>query len=191
MKKSLFSLLILSMLSLSTQAIATNHDLGSKTITLTAKVLKRIPSCTISEIEPIELGDIYDDMIGTLRPTAISIRFSDCSNLGLARTVNLVLKPQNQPYLENTIKNGTNAVVKITDFDNNREIDLSDKTEGTMLFTSSINGNNDAYFLFGATLVKPTGVAEVTAGEFNASLTFDAFIDDMLPERPKSPGSSD
>ncbi|WP_368869818.1 fimbrial protein [Proteus mirabilis] len=182
MKKSLFSLLILSMLSLSTQAIATNHDLGSKTITITGKVLKRVPSCTIREIEPIELGDIYDDMIGTLHPIAIGIRFSDCSNLGLARTVNLVLKPQNQPYLENTIKNGTNAVVKITDLYNNREIDLSDKTDRALLFTSSIDENNDAYFLFGAEFVKPTSVAKVTAGEFNASLTFDAFIDDMLPE---------
>ncbi|MFS3858398.1 fimbrial protein [Proteus mirabilis] len=181
MKKSLFSLLILSTLSLSTQAIATSHDLGSKTITITGKVLKHVPSCTINEIEAIDLGDIYIDDIGRHYPTAISIRFSDCSNLRLAKTVNLVLKPQNQPYLENTIKNGTNAVVKIVDVNNNHEIDLSDKTEGAMLFTSSIDKDNNAYFLFGAEFVKPTGVAEVTAGNFNASLTFDAFIDDMLP----------
>lgn len=179
MKKTLFSLLILSSISLSNQAIAGNYQfINSQPIDIIGEVINNTPTCTLGDIAPIILDNVNSDDIGTTDTAKeIKIKFSDCYKSG--KKISLSLAQGENPYLTNLVKEGDASNVSIQIFDKN-DLALSLDSE-ISLDEKIVDGN--AEFVLKANYMKPAGGEEVKAGKIKSNLTFDAYInDDMIDE---------
>ncbi|UZE62199.1 hypothetical protein ONR70_10460 [Proteus mirabilis] len=114
MKKSLFSLLILSTLALSTQAIARHVPLDSKDITIQGRVVKKdVLTCQVQPVGVIKLQNAEIDSFAKTPATIFSINFTGCTQPGKNRTAKVIIARQTTTHLVNTgsTENDTNARV--------------------------------------------------------------------------------
>ncbi|MDX4948756.1 fimbrial protein [Proteus mirabilis] len=188
MKNSLFSLLILSMLCLSTQAIAQQVNLGHQDITIQGRVIQDSLTCTVQPIGAIQLENAYVTPSLKLLPLVLTprknftVKFSGCANQGKPKKVKVVFQKKDTAYLENTGSaiNDTNAQVELFNH-TGRAISLNgEDTERT--FVSEVVGDTGSLtFSLGYTSPKWTadGIS-IKPGNFNASLSFDAFVTDDI-----------
>ncbi|HEJ9411518.1 TPA: type 1 fimbrial protein [Proteus mirabilis] len=181
MKKSLFSLLILSTLSLSTQAIAQEVKIGgTHNINVTGRVIQEALTCNVQPVAPIQLQDAY---IGSFERTPMknfSINFSGCTNQLRDRNVKVVISKKNTGHLANagSTVNDTNARVILLDHSGNVVKLNGSDIERT--FVSNVVGENGR-LEFSLRYVQPSLLSGVLKpGNFNASLSFDAFVADDI-----------
>ncbi|OAT39035.1 fimbrial protein [Proteus myxofaciens] len=183
MKKSLFSLLILSTMSLSNQAIALSelvHDhliLNEKTISIQGKVLKKDPTCTLENIAPISLDDVYDEDISQANAKEFSIKFSNCTNSDVYNEISIVLNEEATPDLKNINKNDDASNVSIQLFDEENYPILLNKKSNLTMKKEVVNGN--AEFILKANYKKPENEA-IKPGQIVSNLTFKAYINDDI-----------
>ncbi|HEJ9436934.1 TPA: type 1 fimbrial protein [Proteus mirabilis] len=180
MKKSLFSLLILSTLSLSTQAIAQEVKIGgTHNINVTGRVIQEALTCNIQPVAPIQLPDAYVNSIRTPRKT-FSIGFSGCTNQNVPRKVKVVIAQQADRVLTNSGQTDadTNAQVALYDSTNTIVLlDHDDKTRRT--FTSDVAGENgNIEFSLRYVGLSDSDDDVVTPGVFSSTLSFEAFVTD-------------
>lgn len=181
MKKSLFSLLILSTMALSNHAIAEQHALHqNQIITISGSVIKNNPTCSISfpaevNLDQINIDDIED--INKLPSKEISIKFSDCTNTAKFTQIGLVIEGDDTPELKNLIggKDASNVSIQLVDFYNN-PILLNEQTHREMKETIS---EGEAEFKLYAKYKKPVG-EEIKVGEISSQLTFNSYINDDI-----------
>ncbi|CRL62675.1 fimbrial protein [Proteus penneri] len=188
MKKSLFSLLILSTLSLSNQAIAEDSYLihANNEISIRGNVIKKAPTCTIENIEPVVLNNIYDDEIEQSEKKEFKINFSNCANSNELKGVSIKLHQKDFPDLENGYdgEDATNVLIQLFD-----ELDhpILLNRESSLTFEKAIVGGN-AEFILKANYKAPEG-EEIKAGQFASNLTFDAYINDNIYEEFEAIGA--
>ncbi|HGN0024723.1 TPA: fimbrial protein [Proteus mirabilis] len=179
MKKSLFSLLILSTLSLSTQAIAQEVKIGgTQNINVTGRVIQEALTCNIQPITPIKLPDAYVNSIADTAATTFNIGFSGCTNQDKGRNVKVVIARQANRYLTNEgqTNSDTNARVALLDSgDIGVLLDNADDTFRT--FTSNVEGASGNIQFSLKYMAPDLGVA-VTPGVFSSTLAFDAYVND-------------
>lgn len=182
MKKSLFSLLILSTISLSNQAIAAEqHDMHqNQTITISGSIIKNNPTCTIDFPAEINLGDVNIDEIGDLNNFAnkeISIKFSECTKNDKFTQIGIILDGSDTPELRNLIEgqNASNVSIQLVDHFN-RPILLNEQTHREI--KKSID-KGEAEFKLYAKYKKPVN-EEIKAGETSTQLTFNTYINDDI-----------
>ncbi|MBJ2116552.1 MULTISPECIES: fimbrial protein [Proteus] len=181
MKKSLFSLLILSTLSLSNQAIAEDSYLihANNEISIRGNVIKKAPTCTLDNIEPVVLNNIYADEIEHSETKEFKINFSSCDVPNGSKEISIKLQRQDDPILKNTHQGEDKTNVSIQLFDeDNRQI-LLNQDDNLTLKKDIIGG--DAEFILKANYKAPDD-GEIKAGLFTSSLTFDAYINDNIAE---------
>ncbi|HEJ9539817.1 type 1 fimbrial protein [Proteus mirabilis] len=178
MKKSLFSLLILSTLSLSTQAIAQEVKIGgTHNINVTGRVVQEALTCNLQAIAPIELADVYVNSIGTAPAKNFSIGFSGCTNQANNRNVKVVIARKDHRYLMNTGQTNadTNARVALL---NSQGIEvLLNNDDEFRTFTSNVAGDSGS-IQFSLKYMAPDVGTPVTPGAFSSSLSFDAYVTD-------------
>ncbi|WP_342639925.1 fimbrial protein [Proteus faecis] len=181
MKKSLFSLLILSTISLSNQAIAENSYLiqGNETISIQGNVIKRAPVCDLENIGPVVLDNIYDDEIEHSVAKEFKIRFSNCTNFDDLNEISIKLQRQESNELKNTLRgeNTTNVLIQLLNEDNDP---ISLNQENDITFKKNIV-DGDAEFILKANYKAPTS-GEIKAGQFASNLVFDAYINNNIIE---------
>ncbi|MBS3827155.1 fimbrial protein [Proteus mirabilis] len=185
MKKSLFSLLILSTLSLSTQAIARHVTLDAKDITIQGRVVKKdAPTCQVQPVGTVKLPNAEIDALST--PFAyFSINFTDCDKPKGNKKVKVVFKPQADSYLTNTNKgaDATNARVALLDYSKNEPIPLNgNQNERTFSSDYISDYSIGASIMFLLKYEGPGGSDKVTEGVFSSTLSFDAYVTDDIVE---------
>ncbi|HEJ9660174.1 TPA: type 1 fimbrial protein [Proteus mirabilis] len=180
MKKSLFSLLILSTLSLSTQAIAQEVKIGgTHNINVTGRVIQEALTCNVQPVAPIQLVDAYVNSIRTPRKT-FSIGFSGCTNQNVPRKVKVVIAQQADRALTNSGQTDADTNARVALYDNEGYVvplDHDDKTRRT--FTSDVAGENgNIEFSLGYVGLPDSDDDVVTPGVFSSTLSFEAFVTD-------------
>ncbi|HID7800781.1 TPA: fimbrial protein [Proteus mirabilis] len=179
MKKSLFSLLILSTLSLSTQAIAQEVKIGgAHNINVSGRVIQEALTCNVQPIAPIQLPDAYVNSISETAATAFSIGFSGCNNQNVPKKVKVVIARQGNGYLTNggRTNSDTNARVALLD-PQNIEVLLDNADDAFRTFTSDVADQN-ANIQFSLIYKAPDLGVDVTPGAFSSTLAFDAYVTD-------------
>ena len=180
MKKSLFSLLILSTLSLSTQAIAQEVKIGgTHNINVTGRVVPEALNCVLEAVGPVELGDAYVNSIGAAPSKPFNISFSGCTNHASNRNVKVVITRKGERYLTNAGQSAddTNARVALLDSQGAEiRLDSADVTDRT--FTSNVAGESGRIQF--SLKYMPPAVGDVTAGAFSSNLSFDAYVADDI-----------
>ncbi|MDW8540090.1 fimbrial protein [Proteus mirabilis] len=183
MKKSLFSLLILSTLSLSTQAIARHVTLDAKDITIQGRVVKKdAPTCQVQPVGTVKLPNAEIDAFSNTPFAYFSINFTDCDKPKGNKKVKVVFKPQADSYLTNTHKgsDATNARVVLLDHDN-KPIQLDSANPSQRTFSSNYTSNPLGYgIMFSLKYEGPGGSDKVTEGVFSSTLSFDAYVTDDI-----------
>ncbi|HEJ9660175.1 TPA: type 1 fimbrial protein [Proteus mirabilis] len=180
MKKSLFSLLILSTLSLSTQAIAQEVKIGgTQNINVTGRVIQEALTCNVQPVAPIQLPNAYVNSISDTPARAFSIGFSGCNNQNVPKKVKVVIARQGYGYLTNggRTNSDTNAQVALLD-PQGTEVLLDSVDDAFRTFTSDVAGEN-ANIQFSLRYMAPVA-GVVTPGAFSSTLAFDAFVADDL-----------
>lgn len=180
MKKSLFSLLILSTLSLSTQAIAQEITLGSQNIAISGRVLQDNLTCTVEPIAAIQLQNAYINSFENTPEKQFNVNFTGCSNIDIPKKVKVVIARQASTHLVNSGEkvNDTNARVALLNVEG-ETIPLNGNNE-QRTFTSDVVGDNGS-LVFSLKYDKPESVDDaITAGAFNASLSLDAYVTDDI-----------
>ncbi len=181
MKKSLFSLLILSTLSLSNQAIAKNSYLiqGNENISIQGNVIKRAPVCTLENIEPVVLDNIYDDEIEHSEAKEFKINFSNCTHSDEFKEFSIKLQRQESNALKNTLqgKDATNVLIQLLDED---DYPILLNQENNLTFKKGVVDGN-AEFTLKANYKAPAS-GEIKAGQFASNLVFDAYINNDIIE---------
>ncbi|WP_249718905.1 fimbrial protein [Proteus faecis] len=184
MKKSLFSLLILSTISLSNQAIAENSYLiqGNENISIQGNVIKRAPVCDLENIGPVVLDNIYDDEIEHSVAKEFKIRFSNCTNFEDSNEISIKLQRQESNELKNTLRgeDTTNVLIQLLN-EYNDPILLNQENDIT--FKKNIV-DGDAEFILKANYKAPAS-GEIKAGQFASNLVFDAYINNNIIENPE------
>ncbi|MFS3858402.1 fimbrial protein [Proteus mirabilis] len=180
MKKSLFSLLILSTLSLSTQAIAQEVKIGgTHNINVTGRVIQEALTCNVQPVAPIQLPDAYVSSIDRSSATTFSIGFSGCTNQNVSRKVKVVIAQQANRFLTNSSNTDadTNAQVMLFDSTNTMvPLEHDDRTRRT--FTSDVAGGNGNIEFSLRYVGLPDSDDDVTPGVFSSALSFEAFVTD-------------
>ena len=181
MKKSLFSLLILSTLSLSTQAIAQEVKIGgTHNINVSGRVIPEALICNLQPVAPIQLPDTYVNSISETAATAFSIGFSGCTNQASDRNVKVVIARQGNGYLTNRGQTGadTNARVALL---NSQDIAvlLDNADDAFRTFTSNVDGAS-GNIQFSLKYMAPDLNVAVTPGVFSSILAFDAYVTDDI-----------
>ncbi|HGN1020009.1 fimbrial protein [Proteus mirabilis] len=186
MKKSLFSLLILSTLSLSTQAIARHVTLDAKDITIQGRVVKKdAPTCQVQPVGTVKLPNAEIDAFSNTPFAYFSINFTDCDKLKGNKKVKVVFKPQADSYLTNTHKgpDATNARVALLDYSKNEPIPLNgNQNERTFSSDYLSDYSIGASIMFSLKYEGPGGSDKVTEGVFSSTLSFDAYVTDDIVE---------
>ncbi|MFS3858403.1 fimbrial protein [Proteus mirabilis] len=179
MKKSLFSLLILSALSLSTQAIAQEVKIGSThNINVTGRVIQEALTCNLQAIVPIELPDTYTNSIDRASAKTFSIGFSGCNNQSKDRHVKVVIAKQDNKYLTNTGQTNTDTNARVALLDSRGiEVILDSDDNAFRTFTSDVAGES-GNIQFSLKYMAPDVGTPVTPGAFSSSLSFDAYVTD-------------
>ncbi len=180
MKKSLFSLLILSTLSLSTQAIAQQVKIGAThNINVTGRVVPEALNCVLDAVEPVGLADAYVNSIGAANSKNFSINFSGCTNQASNRNVKVVITQKGERYLTNAGQSDddTNARVALLD-SQGVEIRLDSADVKDRTFTSNVAGESGRIQF--SLKYMPPAVGNVTAGAFSSNLSFDAYVADDI-----------
>ncbi|MGP7975456.1 fimbrial protein [Proteus mirabilis] len=180
MKKSLFSLLILSTLSLSTQAIAQQVKIGAtQNIDISGRVLQEALTCNLEPVAAIALDDAYVNSIANTPKKDFSIDFSGCTNQASNRDVKVVIVRKGQKYLMNATQSNddTNARLALLD-SNGAEVVLDSPEDVARTFTSDVVGQNGK-IKFSLKYMPPVQ-GDVTAGAFSSSLSFDAYVADDI-----------
>ncbi|HFT7323308.1 fimbrial protein [Proteus mirabilis] len=182
MKKSLFSLLILSTLSLSTQAIARYVPVDSQNITIQGRVVKDPLTCQVQPVATVKLQNAEIDTLESTPSTTFSIDFTGCTNPEVDKKVMVTFKQQNSSYLTNTHKgpDATNARVVLLDHNNN-PIQLDHVNPSQRTFSSDYTSNplGDG-IMFSLKYEGPGGSDKVTEGVFSSTLSFDAYVTDDI-----------
>ncbi len=188
MKNSLSSLLILSTLCLSTQAIAQQVNLGYQDIAVQGRVIQDNLTCTVQPIGAIQLENAYVNHSLDFRSLVstpekkFSVKFSGCANQGNPKKVKVVFSKKDFTYLENTGSAANDTNIQVVLSNDNRVVWL-DSGDTARTFISNIAGDTDSLtFSLRYTLPKPTGNGDIgiKPGNFNASLSFDAFVTDDI-----------
>ncbi|HGW4591548.1 TPA: type 1 fimbrial protein [Proteus mirabilis] len=186
MKKSLFSLLILSTLSLSTQAIARHVSVDSKNITIQGRIVKKdAPTCQVQPVSTVKLPNAQIDTFSTTPFAYLSINFTDCDKPKGNKKVKVVFKPQADSYLTNTHKgpDATNARVALLDYSKKELIPLNaNQDERTFSLDYLSDYSIGASMIFLLKYEGPGGSDEVTEGVFSSTLSFDAYVTDDIVE---------
>ncbi|WP_368869817.1 fimbrial protein [Proteus mirabilis] len=179
MKKSLFSLLILSTLSLSTQAIAQQINLGGQDITIQGRVIQDALTCNVQPVGVIQLDDAHIDSLAGAPITKFSIDFTDCTNPQVDKKVKVVIKPQAYSHLINSSlePGNTNARVALLNKED-EPISLNGNLD-ERTFSSDVRNENGS-LAFSLKYAAPESGDPVTAGAFNATLSFDAYVTDDI-----------
>ncbi|HIE5973576.1 TPA: fimbrial protein [Proteus mirabilis] len=180
MKKSLFSLLILSTLSLSTQAIAQQIHLSGENIAIQGRVIDEQLTCVVQDVAPIQLDDAYVDSLLLTPEKRFSVDFSGCTNQERARKVKIVVARQNTTHLMNTgsTANDTNARVALLG-STGELVPLNGERE-QRTFYSDVAGER-GNLVFSLKYDRPESIDDaVTAGAFKATLSLDAYITDNI-----------
>ncbi|EOG1982166.1 TPA: fimbrial protein [Proteus mirabilis] len=188
MKKSLFSLLILSTLCLSTQAIAQQVNLGHQDIAVQGRVIQDNLTCTVQPISAIQLENAYinhSSDFGSLIFTPekkFSVKFSGCANQGNPKKVKVVFQKKDTVELMNTgsTANDTNAQLTLLN-DTGHLIRLNGE-DIARTFISDVVGDTGS-LTFSLVYTPPEGWGDgigIKPGNFNASLSFDAFVADDI-----------
>ncbi|HBN5548407.1 TPA: type 1 fimbrial protein [Proteus mirabilis] len=182
MKKSLFSLLILSTLSLSTQAIARYVPVDSKNITIQGRVVKDPLTCQVQPVATVKLQNAEIDTLESTPPTTFSIDFTGCTNPEVDKKVIVTFKQQDNSYLTNSNKgsDATNARVVLLD-DENNPIQLNSDNPRQRTFSSNYTSNPLGHgIMFSLKYEGPGGSDKVTEGVFSSTLSFDAYVTDDI-----------
>ncbi len=180
MKKSLFSLLILSTLSLSTQAIAQQVNLGSKNITIQGRVIDEKLTCVVQDVTPIQLNDAYVDSLLLAPVKRFSVNFSGCTNEKGARKVKIVVAQKNTTHLMNTSSTGNDTNARVALLDSTGELVPLNGERRERTFYSDVDGDSGS-LTFSLKYDKPASIDEaITAGAFNATLSLDAYVTDNI-----------
>ncbi|HEI9879522.1 TPA: type 1 fimbrial protein [Proteus mirabilis] len=180
MKKSLFSLLILSTLSLSTQAIAQQIHLGGYNIDIQGRVIDEKLTCVVQDIAPIQLDDAYVDSLLLTPEKRFSVDFSGCTNQARDRKVKVVFGQQNTTHLMNTgsTENDTNARVAL--LRSTGELVPLNGENSERTFSSEVAGEHGS-LEFLLKYDRPASIDDaVTAGAFKATLSLDAYVTDDI-----------
>ncbi|HDT3001317.1 TPA: type 1 fimbrial protein [Proteus mirabilis] len=182
MKKSLFSLLILSTLSLSTLAIAQEISFGEQNIPVRGRVIQDNLTCEVQPVAPIQLDDADVNSIESTPRKTFSIVFSGCTNQNVPREVSVVIAPKTTPYLVNASStvNDTNAQVALLD-NNGYFIPLDDDdSDFYRTYYSTVVGDRTS-ISFSLAYVEPESLDDaITPGVFSSTLSFDAFVTDEV-----------
>ncbi len=178
MKKSLFSLLILSTLSLSTQAIAQEINLGTHNIPISGRVIQDKLTCTVQPVSAVQLPNAKISSFEQTDAKTFNVSFTGCTNENVAKKVKVVFAKKDTDYLVNTssTQNDTNAQVELLNNENQR-IMLSDADPATRTFSSDVEGATGS-LAFSLKYAKPTLGGDITAGAFTSSLSFNAYVAD-------------
>ncbi|MDX4948757.1 fimbrial protein [Proteus mirabilis] len=178
MKKSLFSLLILSTLSLSTQAIAQEVNLGTQNISISGRVIQDKLTCTVQPVSAIQLPDAKISSFEQTAAKTFNINFTGCTNENVAKKVKVVFAKKDTDHLVNagSTSSDTNAQVALFN-DENEKIMLSDADVATRTFSSDVEGTTGS-LAFSLKYTKPTLGGDITAGAFTSSLSFNAYVAD-------------
>lgn len=180
MKKSLFSLLILSTLSLSTQAIAQQIKIGNtQNIAVSGRVVAASLSCTVQPVSAVQLTNAYIPSFNTTPTKKFSIDFSNCNNPNVPKKVKVVFAAKLTSNLANnsTAPGHTNAQVGLLD-PQNRPV-LLNGTETDRTFASTVGAANNGKLEFTLKYLQPaTPRTPLTPGTFSSTLSFDAYVTD-------------
>ncbi|MDM3735176.1 fimbrial protein [Proteus mirabilis] len=183
MKKSLFSLLILSTLALSTQAIARHVPIDSKDITIQGRVVKKdVLTCQVQPVGVIKLQNAEIDSFAKTPATIFSINFTGCTQPGKNRTAKVIIARQTTTHLVNTgsTENDTNARVAL--FDSTGELVPLNGNDTDRTFSSDVAGDSGS-LEFSLKYDGPASMDDaISAGAFNATLSFDAYVTDDIVE---------
>ncbi len=182
MKKSLFSLLILSTLSLSTLAIAQEISLGEQNMPVRGRVIQENLTCEVQPIAPIQLDDADVNSIESTPRKTFSIDFSGCTNQNVSREITVVIAPKTTPYLVNASStvNDTNAQVALFDKDGFVVPLDDDDSDFYRTYYSAVVGGR-ASLSFSLAYVEPESLDDaITPGAFSSTLSFDAFVTDEV-----------
>ncbi|MGR6439211.1 fimbrial protein [Proteus mirabilis] len=180
MKKSLFSLLILSTLSLSTQAIAQQIFLGGYNIDIQGRVIDEKLTCVVQDIAPIQLDDAYVDSLLLTPEKRFSVDFSGCTNQARDRKVKVVVGRQNATHLMNTgsTENDNNARVVL--LRSTGELVPLNGENSERTFSSEVDGDSGS-LEFLLKYDRPESLdTPITAGAFSAALSLDAYVTDDI-----------
>ncbi len=180
MKKSLFSLLILSTLSLSTQAIAQEINLGTQNISITGRVIQDKLTCTVQPVNAIQLPDAKISSFEQTAAKTFNINFTGCTNENVAKKVKVVFEKKDSDYLVNTGSASTDTNAQVALFnDENEQITLGDADVATRTFSSDVEGATGS-LEFLLKYAKPALDGDITAGTFTSSLSFNAYVSDDI-----------
>ncbi|MBG3036265.1 type 1 fimbrial protein [Proteus mirabilis] len=186
MKKSLFSLLILSTLSLSTLAIAQEISFGEQNISVRGRIIQENLTCEVQPVAPIQLDDADVNSIESTSRKTFSIVFSGCTNQNVPREVSVVIAPKTTTYLVNASStvNDTNAQVAL--YDNEGYVVPLDEEDSYRTFYSAVDGDS-ASLRFSLGYVGPESSDDddddddaITPGVFSSTLSFEAFVTDEV-----------
>lgn len=181
MKKSLFSLLILSTLSLSTQAIAQQVKLGNtQDITVSGRVIPDNLSCTVQPVSAIQLGNAYVSSLKTTPEKKFSINFSNCNNSNISKKVKVVFVAHKLPYLDNTATGSDKTNVQVGLFDSKGQAVALNGSEGSRTFTSDVITGNNGKLEFALKYLSTIGRLPISTGAFSSTLSFDAYVTDDI-----------
>ncbi len=184
MKKSLFSLLILSTLSLSTLAIAQEISLGEQNMPVRGRIIPENLTCNLQPVGVIQLEDFYigSTELELVPETEFSINFSGCTNQNVPREIKVVIAQKTTPYLVNASStvNDTNVRVALKDM-NGDEVWLDDDDSDLYrTYYSTVVGGR-ASLSFSLAYVEPESLDDaITPGAFSSTLSFDAFVTDEV-----------
>ncbi|HEK3115913.1 TPA: type 1 fimbrial protein [Proteus mirabilis] len=180
MKKSLFSLLILSTLSLSTQAIAQQMHLGDKNINIQGRVIDEKLTCVVQDVAPIQLDDAYIDSLLLTPAKRFSVNFSGCTNQERDRKVKVVVARKNTTHLMNTGSTANDTNVRVALFDSTGELVPLNGNDTDRTFSSDVAGDSGS-LEFSLKYDRPESIDDaVTAGAFKATLSLDAYVTDDI-----------
>ncbi|HEK3176914.1 TPA: type 1 fimbrial protein [Proteus mirabilis] len=180
MKKSLFSLLILSTLSLSTQAIAQQIHLGGYGIDIQGRVIDEKLTCVVQDIAPIQFDDAYVDSLLLTPVKRFRVDFSGCTNQARDRKVKVVFAQQNTSHLMNigSTVNDTNARVAL--LRSTGELVPLNGENSERTFSSEVAGEHGS-LEFLLKYDRPESLdALITAGAFRSTLSLDAYVTDDI-----------
>ena len=189
MKESLFSLLILSTLSLSTLAIAQEISLGEQNMHVRGRIIQEALICNVQPVDVIQLQDFHIGRteLALATETEFSINFSGCTNQNVPREIKVVIAQQANMALTNSSQTGADTNAQVALFDNEGYLVPLDAEDFYRTFYSAVDGDS-ARLRFSLRYVGPESPDDdddddddaITPGVFSSTLSFDAFVTDEV-----------
>ncbi|MGP7975495.1 fimbrial protein, partial [Proteus mirabilis] len=149
-------------------------------IDISGRVLQEALTCNLQAIAPIRLDDAYVNSIDRTPARVFSINFSGCTNQFRDRNVKVVISKKNTGHLTNagSTVNDTNARVIL--LDNSGNVVKLNGSDIERTFFSNVFGENGR-LEFSLRYAQPNFFSgALKPGNFNASLSFDAFVADDI-----------